>query len=61
MLTMVYSMVSVMLFRAEGRFEKIGQLFFPLIAGFGVTLVQLILISGLRYSLTGTWGEFPLG
>ena len=61
LLTMVYSMVSVMLFRAEGSFETIGQLFYPLIAGCGVTLVQLILISGLRYSLTGTWGEFPLG
>jgi uncharacterized membrane protein len=61
LLSMVYSMVTVMLFRAEGRFEKISQLFYPLIAGFGVTLVQLIIISVLRYSLTGTWGEFPLG
>ena len=61
LLTMVYSMLWVMLFRAEGRFERIGQLFYPLVAGFAVTLFQLILISVLRYSLTGTWGEFPLG
>jgi uncharacterized membrane protein len=61
LLTMVYSMVWVMLFRAEGHFERIRQLFFPLVAGFAVTLLQLIIISVIRYSLTGTWGEFPLG
>lgn len=61
LLTMVYSMVWVMLLRAEGQFENLKQLFFPLMAGFAVTLVQLFLIDILRYSLTGTWGEFPLG
>ena len=61
LLTMVYSMVWVMLFRAEGRFESVSQLFFPLVAGFAVTLFQLILISVIRYSLTGTWGEFLPG
>jgi hypothetical protein len=54
-------MVWAMLFRAEGSFENIRQLFYPLLAGFAVTLIQLILISIFRYSLTGTWGEFPLG
>ena len=61
LLTMVYSMVWVMLSRAEGSFESIKQLFFPLVVGFALTLFQLILISAIRYSLTGTWGEIPLG
>jgi uncharacterized membrane protein len=60
-LTMVYSMVWVMLFRAEGRFENLRQYLFPLLAGFAVTLIQILLIDFVRYMLTGTWGEFPLG
>jgi len=61
LLTMVYSMVWVMLFRAEGRFENFRQYFFPLLAGFAVALTQILAIDIFRYSLTGTWGAFPLG
>jgi len=58
---MVYSMVWVMLFRAEGRFENLPQYIYPLLAGFMVALIQILIIDFFRYSLTGTWGEFPLG
>lgn len=61
LLTMVYSMVWVMLFRAEGRFENLQQFIYPLLAGLMVALIQILIIDFFRYSLTGTWGEFPLG
>jgi uncharacterized membrane protein len=61
LLTMVYSMVWVMVFRAENRFEKTSQLFFPLLAGFAVALTQILVIDVFRYWLTGTWSGFPLG
>lgn len=61
LLTMVYAMIWVMLFRAEGRFENLRQFIYPFLAGFMVALIQILLIDFFRYSLTGTWGEFPLG
>ena len=61
LLTMVYSMVWVMLFRAEGRFGNLRQYIYPLLAGLMVALIQILIIDFFRYSLTGTWGEFPLG
>jgi len=61
LLTMVYSMVWVMIFRAEGAFENLRQFFYPMLAGFMVALIQILIIDFFRYSLTGTWGEFPLG
>ncbi len=61
LLTMVYSMVWVMIFRAEGRFENLRQYFFPLLAGFAVALTQILILDMARYWLTDTWGGFPLG
>ncbi len=61
LLTMVYSMVWVMIFRKEGRFENLRQIFFPLLAGFAVALMQILILDMVRYWLTGTWGGFPLG
>ncbi len=61
LLTMVYSMVWVMIFRVEGRFRSMRQYFFPLLAGFAVALTQILILDAFRYWLTGTWGGFPLG
>jgi uncharacterized membrane protein len=60
LLTMVYSMVWVMIFRLENRFVSFRQFFFPLLAGFAIALTQIFVLDYLRYLLTGTWGEFPL-
>jgi uncharacterized membrane protein len=60
LLTMVYSMVWVMIFRLENRFETLRKYFYPLLAGFAVALTQIFVLDYLRYLLTGTWGEFPL-
>jgi uncharacterized membrane protein len=60
LLTVVYSMVWVMLFRSEGNFENLWGYFYPLMAGLSVALIQILAIDLFRYVLTGTWGEFPL-
>jgi len=61
LLTLIYTIVWIMLFGLENRFDHLHQLIFPLLAGFTVALLQILVIDGLRYWLTGTWGGFPLG
>ena len=58
LLTMVYSMVFVMVFRVENRFERASQLAFPLTAGFAIAMLQIAAIDYGRYLFTGTWGGF---
>jgi hypothetical protein len=60
LLTLVYAIVWIMLLRLENRFEHFHQLVFPLMAGFVIALLQILIIDGLRYWVTGTWGGFPL-
>jgi uncharacterized membrane protein len=61
LLSMVYTMVWVMVVRAENRFENARQLLFPLLGGFGTAMTQIILLDLLRYLFTGTWDGFHLG
>jgi uncharacterized membrane protein len=61
LLVMIYSMIWIMLFRMDNRFEKIWQLSFPLAGGFALALMQIALFNFVRYYLTGTWGGFPIG
>ncbi len=61
LLTMVYCMVWVMLFRMENRFEKFSGLIFPLVAGFTIALLQIALIDYMRFLITGTWDGFHFG
>ncbi len=59
-LTLVYSMVLLMLLRAENRFERPRQVLMPLVGGFLVALLQIAALDLARYLLTNTWGEFPI-
>jgi len=61
LLTMVYTMVAILIFRKENSFDNIKQLFFPIIAGFMIALVQVFILDYLRLLLTGTWGGFDFG
>jgi uncharacterized membrane protein len=61
LLSMVYTMVWVMVIRAENHFESVRQLLFPLLGGFGTAMTQIILLDLLRYLFTGTWDGFHLG
>jgi uncharacterized membrane protein len=61
LLTMVYVMLWLMVLRQENRFERARQLLLPLVGGFGVALLQIIMLDALRFLLTGTWDGFHLG
>lgn len=60
-LSMVYSMILVITFKVENRFPTLFQAILPLTAGFGIGLLQIVLIDLLRFWLTGTWDGFHLG
>ena len=61
LLTLIYTMVVLMIFRSENQFASVSQLLFPAIAGFGLALVQIALLDFMRYLVTGTWEGFHLG
>lgn len=61
LLTMVYTMVLILIFRKENQFESVKQLAFPLIAGFNLALVQIAVLDLIRFLLTGTWEGFHFG
>lgn len=61
LLTMVYSMIWLMIFRSENHFDRSLQLWLPLVGGFILSLLQIGLFDLARYLLTGTWDGFHLG
>ncbi len=58
LLTMVYSMVVVMLYKKENTIEQVAQLVLPLTAGFILALLQIGAFDLVRYMMTGTWEGF---
>ena len=60
-LTMVYSMLWLMAFKRENRYENVVQLGMVLVGGFGTALLQIALLDFVRYFFTGSWGGFHLG
>jgi uncharacterized membrane protein len=61
LLSMIYAMVSLIVLRAENRFQQASQLVLPLAGGFGLALLQILLFDAIRFWLTGTWDGFHLG
>jgi len=60
-LSMVYSMLCLILFKRENRFSSPRQMLFPLTAGLGIAFAQIIVLDIIRYMITGTWEGFFLG
>lgn len=60
-LTMVYTMMGVILFQKEKNYQGWKDLLFPLIAGFGVALLQITVLDAVRFLFTGTWNGFIIG
>jgi uncharacterized membrane protein len=60
LLTMVYMMVLLMLFRAERRYVRFGQLIYALMGGLTIALIQIGILDVLRFFFTGTWDGFHL-
>lgn len=61
LLALVYTIIFIMLFRNECQYSKMKDLVYPVIAGFGMALIQIALLDIVRYWLTGTWDGFHLG
>jgi uncharacterized membrane protein len=61
LLTMIYAMVWIMIMRQDNSFNRVKELWLPILAGFTLTLLMIIAIDLFRLQLTGTWGGFPLG
>jgi uncharacterized membrane protein len=61
LLTMVYSMVWLMVFRLENTYLFGYRYLYPLVGGFGLALLQIALLDFARYLFTGTWDGFHLG
>lgn len=61
LLTMIYSILWLMLFRQENMYDKLSQIWLALLAGLTLGILQIALIDALRFWMTGTWGGFPLG
>jgi len=61
LLTMVYTMVWLMVLKAENRYERLGQMWIPLAAGFVLALLQIGTLDLVRYFFTGTWAGFQIG
>jgi len=61
LLSMVFSIVWIIIMRQENTFERLKQLWMPIVAGLTLTFLMVSVIDLLRLKLTGTWGGFPLG
>ena len=60
LLTLVYTMVLMMVFKVENRYNQFSQLIYALIGGLTFALIQIGLLDFLRYIFTGTWDGFHL-
>ena len=60
LLTLIYSMVLVMMFKKDNTYENIIQLVIPVTGGFILGLLQIGAIDLVRYLLTGGWGGFNI-
>jgi uncharacterized membrane protein len=61
LLVMVFSMVWMLMMQQENTFTDLRQMWMPLLAGTTLTFLMITAIDLLRFTLTGTWGGFPLG
>lgn len=58
MLSIVYTLVLVMLFKKENRFARWSQLTTFLVGGFSIAILQIAVFDWGRFLLTGTWAGF---
>lgn len=61
LLICVFSMAWVLIMREENAFDRLPQMWLPLLAGTTLAFLLITAIDLLRLALTGTWGGFPLG
>ena len=60
LLTLIYSMVVVMVFKRDNTYTRLGQLVIPILGGYILAMLQIGVINLARYLATGTWSGFIL-
>lgn len=60
LLSLIFSVVWMMIMRQENSFTSFREMWLPLVAGFTLALIMLLVIDLLRLQMTGTWGAFPM-
>lgn len=60
LLTLVYAMLLLVVFKAENRYNQLSQLAFALLGGMTIALIQVGILDILRYLFTGTWDGFHI-
>lgn len=58
LLTLLYTVIWILITKKENSFQITRDLGWWIIAGFGTALLQIALIDGIRYLLTGSWSGF---
>jgi uncharacterized membrane protein len=61
LLTMIYSMLTLVVLRKENQFENYSQMAVILIVGFTIALTQIAALDFVRFLFTGSWDGFHLG
>ena len=61
LLILVFTMVWVLMMKQENAFDRLQQMWMPVLAGTTFAFLMISAIDLLRFKLTGTWGAFPLG
>ncbi len=58
LLTLLYTVIWILITKMENSFQKTRDLGWWMVAGFGSALLQIALIDGVRYLLTGSWSGY---
>ena len=59
LLTMVFSIVWIMVMREDNSFQRVQQLWLPILAGVTLAFILILGIDLFRFGLTHTWQGFP--
>jgi uncharacterized membrane protein len=58
LLTMLYTVIWILISKKENSFQRVKDLGWWILAGFGTALLQISLVDFFRYILTGTWSGY---
>ena len=61
LLILVFSMVWLLIMRQENEFASLKQMWMAFLGGATLAFLLIGMVDLLRFTLTGTWGGFPLG
>ena len=61
LLSLVFSMAWLLIMRQENAFNRLREMWMPFLAGTTLAFLMISVIDLIRFTLTGTWGGFPLG